>query len=84
MVNAGPELMYEEKMRIPPPLALKHLVTNYYFAFSCRPLRTLVSSYVSVCVGGWGALQLQCKSESAQCSEKSRALVRGRGWGWGA
>ena len=26
----------------PTPLGLKHLVPNYYFAFSCRPLGTLV------------------------------------------
>ena len=64
-VDAGPEPTYEEQMRVPPPLGLKHLVPNYYFVFSCLPLVTLVRF---PCEGG-GAQQLQCKSESAQCSE---------------
>ena len=51
MVDAGPEPTYEEKMKIPSPLGLKHLVPNYFFAFSCRPLGTLVRF---PCVLGWG------------------------------
>ena len=32
-VDAGPEPTHEEKMRVsPPPLGLKRLVPNYYFA----------------------------------------------------
>ena len=47
MVDAGPGPMYEEKMRVsppppPPPPGLKHLDSNCYLAFSCRPLGTLV------------------------------------------
>ena len=61
----------------PPPLGLVHLVPNYYFAFSCRPLGTLVRF---PCVwGGGGALQLQCNSESAQCSEKQQSSCEGDG-----
>ena len=62
------------------------IIPNYYFAFSCRPLGTLVRfPCVSVCAcvcvwGGGGAQQLQCKSESAQCSEKQQSPCEG-GWG---
>ena len=35
--------------------------------------------YVCVCGGGGGALQLQCKSESAQCSEKQQSPCEGDG-----
>ena len=58
------------------PLGLKHLVPSYFFAFSCRPLGTLVRSPC-----GWGAQQLQCKSESAQCSEKQQSPCEGDGGG---
>ena len=48
----------------------------YYFAFSCRPLGALVRF---PCWGGGGAQQLQCKSESAQCSEKQQSPCEGDG-----
>ena len=32
-----------------------------------------------VCGGGGGALQLHCKSESAQCSEKQQSPCEGDG-----
>ena len=53
----------------PPPLGLKHLVPNYYFAFSCRPLGAMVPM--------WGAQQLQYKSESAQCPVKQQSPCEG-------
>ena len=47
------------------------------FAFPCRPLGVLVR-FPCVCVGGGGgAQQLQCKSESAQCSEKQQSPCEG-------
>ena len=58
-----------------PPLGLKRLVPNYYFAFSYRPLGALVKFPC-----GEGAQQLQCKSESAQCSEKQQSPCEGD-WG---
>ena len=44
------------------------------FALPCRPL----GAFVRFPCGGGRAQQLQCMSESAQCSGNSRALVRGR------
>ena len=64
-------------MRVPTPLGLKHLVPNYYFAFSCRLLGTLVRFPSGRGVGG--AQQLQYKSESAQCSEKQQSPCEGDG-----
>ena len=67
----------KKKMRVPPPpLGLKHLVPNYYFAFSCRPLGTLGRFPC-----GGRAQQLQCKSESAQCSEKQQSPCEWEGGG---
>ena len=34
-----------------------------------------------MCVSGGGAQQLQCKSESAQCSEKQQSPGEGEGGG---
>ena len=64
-----------------PPLGLKCIVPNIYFAFSCRPLGSLIEFPCGG--GGGGALQLQCKSESAQCSEKQQSLCEGDEGGGG-
>ena len=72
----GPSLCIK-KNESTPHLGLKRLVLNYYFAFSCRPLGSLVRFPC------WGAQQLQCKSESAQCLEKQQSPCEGDGR-WGA
>ena len=63
----------------PPPLGLKHLVPNYYFAFSCRPLGTLVRF---PCGGGGGG-HSSCNASLSQSNvqKNSRALVKGMGGG---
>ena len=63
-----------------PPPGLKRLVPNYYFAFSCCPLGALVRFPIGG-GGGGGAHQLQCKSESAQCSDKQQSPCEGGGGG---
>ena len=70
----------------PPPPGLKHIVPNYYFAFSCRPLGTLVRFQ---CGGGGGGGHSYCNASLSQFNvqKDSRALVRGMrgvgGGGWG-
>ena len=77
-VDAGPQPTMKKNENTPTPLGLKRLVINYYFAFSCRPLGVLV---MFPCERGGGAQQLQCKSESAQCSEKQDSPCEGDGDG---
>ena len=69
-------LRIKKKKERTPPLGLKRLVPNYYFAFSYCPLGVLVRFSC-----GGRAQQLQCKSESAQCSEKRQSPCKGDGGG---
>ena len=50
------------------------------FACPCRPFGALVR-FPCGGGGGGGAQQLQCKSESGQCSEKQQSPFEGEGGG---
>ena len=56
----------------PPPLGLKHLVPNYHFAFSCRPLGAMVRF---PCGGGHSRSNTSLSQPNVQ--KNSRAHVRG-------
>ena len=62
-----------------PPLGLKGLVPNYYFAFSYCPLGALVKFQC-----GEGAQQMNASLSRPNVQKNSRALMTGMGGGGGA
>ena len=79
----GPSLRMKKNESTLPPLGLKHLVPNFYFAFSCCPRGTLVR-FPCVCVwggGGGGGAHSSWNASLSQSNvqKNSKAIVKGMG-----